>query len=240
MRIFVLFIFTTILLFSNSISAVNEGSFNYLSLGYGICNLQELGYKNEYDQYTMKKPRAKPIYSLSFGRDINNFRFEGEFLHNRQSLDYSASDAYSVIMSNITMVHNSYFFNAFYNFKDLSSSITPYFGIGIGLSRNLVSDQNWKEVGVYPFELKNIDNNTIKHETIKGTKKTSFAFNISIGLRLELRNDLALNLSYKYLNLGNIKGSRQIIYPIDKIDSFYNVKGTIASHCMLIGLVFKF
>jgi opacity protein-like surface antigen len=110
----------------------------------------------------------------------------------------------------------------------------PYLGIGIGASRNKVSQ-----------EIINLD---IVNDTVPDGKRfnksvTKLAWSLQAGFQYKLNNNLYLNTSYKFINFGRIKGnSSEYSYNLQIIENDLptNIKGDLYSHILMIGLGYKF
>ena len=94
----------------------------------------------------------------------------------------------------------SLFINSFYDFQPLTisnTSITPYVGGGIGISRNKMGITTQLTNGV-PVSF------------IEGHTTSEFAYKFSAGTLLTLTEQLSLDVNYQYVNLGEFESSTAI------------------------------
>ena len=121
----------------------------------------------------------------------------------------------------------SLFINSFYDFQPLTisnTSITPYVGGGIGISRNKMGITTQLTNGV-PVSF------------IEGHTTSEFAYKFSAGTLLTLTEQLSLDVNYQYVNLGEFESSTAITggnlqRPISG--------GEIKTQELMVGLQYKF
>ena len=121
----------------------------------------------------------------------------------------------------------SLFINSFYDFQPLTisnTSITPYVGGGIGISRNKMGITTQLTNGV-PVSF------------IEGHTTSEFAYKFSAGTLLSLTEQLSLDVNYQYVNLGEFESSTAITggnlqRPISG--------GEIKTQELMVGLQYKF
>ena len=121
----------------------------------------------------------------------------------------------------------SLFINSFYDFQPLTisnTSITPYVGGGIGISRNKMGRTTQLTNGV-PVSF------------IEGHTTSEFAYKFSAGTLLTLTEQLSLDVNYQYVNLGEFESSTAITggnlqRPISG--------GEIKTQELMVGLQYKF
>jgi len=77
--------------------------------------------------------------------------------------------------------------NGYYDIN-LHKTIIPYVTAGVGIARNKAGDF--------------VSLDTI---TLKGKTNTSFVWNVGAGVKYNLNRNFALDLSYRYIDLGSIK-----------------------------------
>ena len=211
----------------------------YLSIGAGVSmpsnKIKHLVPISEYDEYDYRSTRLKKseAYRISLGKSFDNFRSEVEFLYGRKyKSKYDTDIQYDKSIFNVSSY--SYFLNGFYDFKNFNDTVVPYVGAGIGLSRNHLSNEK------LTLSVDNVDEPIM---TIIGKKKTSFAWNIGLGVMFNINKHLAFDLSYKYTDLGKLKGSKDELHA-DTGDisegEKYNVKGKLRNNVLLASFVVKF
>jgi len=200
----------------------------YLSIGGGASVLQSkinlIAFQD--DQYNQVRLKNKAAYKVSFGKAINNFRTELEFLYNQKE---TISESISLLLkSRVNISNYSYFLNAFYDFKNFDARVKPYVGLGVGLSRKSLSDQVFTH-------------NNEESTRIFGKNSSKFAWNASLGLLFEVSENVALDFSYRYLDLGKIEGTQDAIIYSKRITTPYkNITGNIRNHTFLASVVIKF
>ena len=173
-------------------------------------------------------------FGLSVGKYISdNFRLELEAIK-RTSYEFDA--AYNIApeaREKADIDSKSLFINAFYDFKsfDISStSVTPYLGGGVGISRNKVSSQKQYNEGAP-------NGGTFNDKTI-----SQFAYKLSAGSLFSLTEKLSLDINYQYVDLGSFKGGNELYYNGElqtTIDAGLN-GGEIKTQELMVGLQYKF
>ncbi len=127
------------------------------------------------------------------------------------------------------------FINGFYDFQPFSlksTSITPYLGGGVGISRNKmgtnVAHQNGIPNGI------TVDGNTINQ----------FAYKFSAGTLVSLTEQLSLDVNYQYVNLGAFKQSTELSLNGVRVPAGDNQspmnQGEIKTQELMVGLQYKF
>ena len=121
----------------------------------------------------------------------------------------------------------SLFINSFYDFQPLTisnTSITPYVGGGIGISRNKMGITTQLTNGV-PVSF------------IEGHTTSEFAYKFSAGTLFSLTEQLSLDVNYQYVNLGEFESSTAITG--GNLQSPIN-GGDIKSQELMVGLQYTF
>lgn len=115
-------------------------------------------------------------------------------------------------------------FNNYYDFKN-QTSFTPYISIGLGLAR--VDYNRVLSTTIYtPTDVLN----SSKTSTIN-----NFAWALGAGTQYTINNNLALDVSYRFLDAGK--------YQISETDLAGNkdkTKTNIRTHDIMLGLVYRF
>jgi opacity protein-like surface antigen len=139
---------------------------------------------------------------FSVGKYLNdNFRFELEATK-RTGYDLDARlTTNSTFSSKAKIQTEALFINGFYDFQPFSisnMSITPYLGGGVGISRNKtgtdVSSTNGLPNGV----------------STVGDTSNQFAYKLSAGTLFSLTEQLSLDVSYQYVNLGEFEEGTEV------------------------------
>ena len=93
------------------------------------------------------------------------------------------------------------FINGFYDFQPFSlksTSITPYLGGGVGISRNKMGTEVQHFNGIPDVA------------TFDGNSINEFAYKLSAGTLVSLTEQLSLDVNYQYVNLGEFKGGTEV------------------------------
>ena len=161
--------------------------FTYASVGIATLQNEDLG--------------TGSAFGFSVGKYLtNSFRLELEAIKRTSyELDtYVLQSPTDVDTANIDTT--SLFINSFYDFQPLTisnTSITPYVGGGIGISRNKMGITTQLTNGV-PVSF------------IEGHTTSEFAYKFSAGTLLTLTEQLSLDVNYQYVNLGEFESSTAI------------------------------
>ncbi len=145
----------------------------------------------------------------------------------RAELEYSIGSSINVetmsnnsISANMTNMTQTVFANIFYDFKN-DSRFTPYLGGGVGVGFN-TAEVVLQEIGGTSFDT------LTKHTSI------GLAWNVSLGLAYKISDLLALDLSYRFAQVGDAKSYES------KTSENYIGTDSINNHQVLLGLRFSF
>lgn len=121
---------------------------------------------------------------------------------------------------------NTLMLNTYYDFKN-QTSFTPYISVGIGLAR---ADYNRILLTTVNDPNKPIDFKLSKTDTIN-----NFAWTLGLGSQYSINENLALDLSYRYLDAGKYQITEEYV------DNDRNKTETnIRTHDIMFGLVYRF
>ena len=127
------------------------------------------------------------------------------------------------------------FINGFYDFQPFSlksTSITPYLGGGVGISRNKMGTTVTHFNGI-PIGF-TVDDNTINQ----------FAYKLSAGTLVSLTEHLSLDVNYQYVNLGDFKSGTKRSFNGVRTPAFDLQRGIdggdIKSQELMVGLQYAF
>ena len=140
-------------------------------------------------------------FGFSVGKYLtNSFRLELEAIK-RTGYEFDARYlTFPTNTQNAKIETEALFINGFYDFQPFSlksTSITPYLGGGVGISRN--------KMGTTVQHINGIpDGNTFSGDTIN-----QFAYKLSAGTLVSLTEQLSLDVNYQYVNLGAFKESTE-------------------------------
>ena len=175
------------------------------------------------------------VFGLSVGKYItNNFRVELE-ASQRGGLEYDTQYASEPNLGTTTKADiktQSIFINGFYDFESfaiINSSVTPYIGGGIGISRN--------KMGV-------VTEVTPENEVayLDGNKVSQFSYKLAAGTLINLTKKLSLDINYQYVDLGSFKsGLDYVAYggATGTLTEALN-DGEIKTQELMVGLQYKF
>lgn len=214
----------------------------YITAKGGFSDTENTGIVSGQDQGEVSRLKDNDLgsgdtFGLSLGKYINidgNFRLELEIL-NRDGYKFNSTRIGSSqfglrgdIESSSVFINALYDFNAF-SFND--KAITPYIGVGVGTSRNKFD------------QVKAFENNTQTSFLNNDNSSSEFAFKISAGMVMSLTENMSLDISYQYANLGDFESSSTYTdlddNSINTLDKPYQ-GGEIEIQEVMIGLRFNF
>ena len=173
-------------------------------------------------------------FGFSVGKYLtNSFRLELEAIK-RAGYEYDAQPLrFSQNAFKAKIETHALFINGFYDFQPFSlksTSITPYLGGGMGISRNKIGTVVQHNNGI-PDGL-TVDGNTINQ----------FAYKLSAGTLVSITEQLSLDVNYQYVNLGAFKGGTEFYR--DEVFAGNRQRGTnggdIKTQELMVGLQYKF
>ncbi|MDA8869129.1 outer membrane beta-barrel protein [Methylophilaceae bacterium] len=168
------------------------------------------------------------------GKYLNdNFRLELEATK-RTGYEYDARYIpFPTFTEKAKIETHALFINGFYDFQPFSlksTSITPYLGGGVGISRNKMGTISQHENGLP-------NGNTVDGNTIN-----QFAYKLSAGTLVSLTKQLSLDVNYQYVNLGAFKGGTGVyvngVFNSDLGRPFNG--GDIKTQELMVGLQYTF
>ncbi len=123
---------------------------------------------------------------------------------------------------------NTLMVNTYYDFRN-SSAFTPWVSVGLGYARvhhkATYTDTSWNESGeisdISALHYSGYDNN--------------FAWSIGAGVRYDVTPDIALDLSYRYLDAGKSSLSYK-----DTEGDKYKSEADVKSHDIMFGVTYHF
>ena len=175
------------------------------------------------------------VFGLSVGKYItNNFRVELE-ASQRGGLEYDTEYASEPNLGTTTKADiktQSIFINGFYDFESfaiINSSVTPYIGGGIGISRN--------KMGV-------VTEVTPENEVayLDGNKVSQFSYKLAAGTLVSLTESLSLDINYQYVDLGSFKSGLGYVASGGATGNLTEALngGEIKTQELMVGLQYKF
>jgi opacity protein-like surface antigen len=179
----------------------------YVKLGAGAMFYEK--FKHTYSGYIKKAPKTTPAYNIGIGYRINDsVRTDLNFQY--AEVRYKADYLRQAIKTKAAFVNGYYDINSY-------KMAVPYLTAGLGIGSNNAG------------YLK-----TDGEALCKGRNKTNFVWNIGAGAMFKANNNFALDIGYKYMNLGHTKTNDG--------KSAYDRAGkqTIRSHQVLGSLIYSF
>ena len=136
-------------------------------------------------------------FGFSVGKYLtDSFRLELEATK-RTGYEFDARDTNTGFITKAKIQTEALFINGFYDFQPFTmsnTSITPYLGGGVGISRN--------KMGADATYINGLpDGGSASGNTIN-----QFAYKLSAGTLVSLTEQLSLDVNYQYVNLGAFKG----------------------------------
>ena len=174
-------------------------------------------------------------FGFSVGKYVtDSFRLELEAIK-RTGYEYDVNSLLFPASANKAKIEtHALFINGFYDFQPFSisnTSITPYLGCGVGISRNKMGTIVEHEDG--PPNGMTTDGDTINQ----------FAYKLSAGTLFSLTEQLSLDVNYQYVNLGAFKGSTEVYDEEEREEEGYQ-RGTnggeIKTQELMVGLQYTF
>ena len=176
----------------------------------GTIERSGMGGVDEYSQFTLGG-------ALALGYDFNSqfgvpVRAEVEYAlrgNSEKSWNYGRGMDFKGAWNASTL-----FLNLYYDFRN-STAFTPYVGAGLGMAFNYAN---------YTFSSPGYHGNFDEHST-------NFAWNVGAGVAYDITDSLAVDLGYRYVNLG--------YYEVDLPDGA-KLKNQPCNHEFMLGLRYTF
>jgi opacity protein-like surface antigen len=164
------------------------------------------------------KQKSSAMVNAEFGASFGDVRAGLELAYLPKK-DYKISDS-GVELSGKIKNTFAMFVNGYYDINGLSEMFVPYVTAGLGFS-NFKYDLNYSAT----------DNTQLKTGYSR-KKGSSFAWKVGLGSRINVSDSVALDVSYKYMNLGEVEG--------DKTTTKLFTSFKRNAHTFNGGVVFKF
>ena len=203
------------------------------SMDTGVTSFTSLGDVFSFEDNDLSLGTA---FGFSVGKYLtDNFRLEIEALR-RTGYDFKGIQN-SRFAEDVTadIQTTSLFINGFYDFQPFTigdTPVTPYFGGGVGISRNKMG------TAIAPSD--------VDVSYIGDNKINQFAYKLSAGTLFSLTEQLSLDVNYQYVNLGAFKGgtSQYVVTafgegPGPDLGRGIN-GGDIKTQELMVGLQYKF
>lgn len=191
--------------YSLAIEESNPFKDTFITIGGGFSNpTSQIGHfiatgadenGNDIGYYKYQDVKNSNVLTMSVGKNFGSIKTELEYIdlgkNNYTQGGYANEDNYGYTYS---LSSKAYMFNLGYSFNNLSQRFQPYITAAIGLAEHKASSSELSNNGNYcGYD----DGHTTKN----------LAKGITLGTRVNLNEQFALDFSYKYLDLGKVKGS---------------------------------
>jgi len=200
------------------------------SMDTGVMNYTNLGTTSYLEDGDLGTGSA---FGFSLGKYLtDSFRLELEATK-RTSYEYDVKQINSTYSFKSDIDTKTLLINGFYDFQPFSmgnTSIKPYLGGGVGISRN----DSGNDV--------EYNNGSPDGFTTKGVTITQFAYKFSAGTLLSLTEKISVDLNYQYVNLGGFKGGTTVLNNgvfNNTLEAPLN-GGEIKTQELMVGLQYKF
>ncbi|MEX9217118.1 outer membrane protein [Providencia rettgeri] len=176
-----------------------------VAIGYDFYDAYSLPIRAEFD--IMMRGKASSDYSLgtsSYGIPGTSGYWESEDAKNDVTL-------------------NTFMVNAYYDFRN-STAFTPYVSVGLGMA-------SLKHKAKYEYtEISYLPSSREFYSDSKSKTATNFAWSLGVGTQYSFNDNLALDLSYRYLDAGKS----------DVSDDGSKSKIKVRTNDIMLGVVYRF
>lgn len=239
MRKHILFL-TAGFVMSSSVAMAESDYYITPQIGYSYQNnkfdFEPVNRINE-PEITKQRFKNSAVYDLTVGKRMYNSTFlelEVAYSPDRKFSKAANIDVGAPAIYNFsTKLKNfSAFVNINYKFQNiLPLSVTPYLLGGIGYSSNQIKNI---AISTQDFLIK-------ESASIDGKKTNNFAWQLGAGLLFPVTQNLDIDLTYKFRNLGNFSSTPIYRSAGEAEDTgVKTVKGRLCSSDVLLGVVIKF
>jgi opacity protein-like surface antigen len=235
----------------NAIKSTQDDYRNYVTFGYGysvsankiksgVFDVDDSDEDILVNSYKNMHLDDRCLYKVAIGQNYKYLRLELEYIHMPK---IAVSDQSIFINDNehiwsYKLSTNTLFANIYHDFNMPGDKLSLYLGAGLGASNNYITEEHGDYVQdgevlvpdlyVYP----------------KGNK-TTFAWNVTLGLKVNITNNVYIDLGYKFLDTGKTANSTSQTRLDDESPHVYrqtepNVKGNIKRHAVICSLGMKF
>ncbi|MGB4192141.1 MAG: outer membrane beta-barrel protein [Rickettsiales bacterium] len=224
--------------YSLAIEESNPFKDTFITIGGGYSNpITQIGHfiatgadenGNDIGSYKYQDVKSSSVFAMSIGKNFGSIKTELEYIdlgkNNYTQGGYANEDNYGYTYS---LSSKAYMFNLGYSFNNLSQRFQPYITAAIGLSEHKASSSELYHDGIYcGYD----DGHTTKN----------LAKGVTLGARVNLNEHFAFDFSYKYLDLGKVKGSTKF-YTGSTTDYINNdLDGEVVTNIFMAKAVVKF
>ncbi len=208
----------------------------YLRTDLGFSKLQTNVYNDRLciNKCNDKDYNSGKAYNFGIGWYINN-DYRMDLLYNTASLKFNYDQQNKADIINYKhKVDISTLMLNLYRYQSISKYFDLYIGGGIGYTR--ISPEYAIRTVIYS------DNKKRDNKKVFSSKPSNnFSYSLTTGTSLKVTNNIELNLGYRFLNYGKIKGFDNSYDPKFKHSINYNpVKsGSLRGHNVTLGVIYK-
>ncbi|CAL7961466.1 exported hypothetical protein [Alphaproteobacteria bacterium] len=203
----------------------------YVGIDAGVAMPTEF---TNYDYYNNLKPEKSVVYGGSIG-----YKFSPNLRESISVLRFNNFE-FKKESSKITTKNYRYLFT-----QKISSTacmlntmidvaafrkINPYIIIGVGGVRNKVSD----------YQLYDTADKSKLIATLQGKSNWQLAWNVGAGINYDVSNRVSIDVSYKYLDLGNAATTNQMTMADGKKDTHNPANPKLSAHAVFAGIRLRF
>jgi opacity protein-like surface antigen len=234
----------------NAASTTYQDNHWYISGNIGASIPLHL--KNQSFNLTNGKPKSKATFGAEIGYNINdNFKAALGMNYIHTTLDKFALQIEDVngpvVDSSIKLKSLVTELNVYYDIYEIKG-FTPYTTAGFGLARNHMPDWMVKtnylgtimqghEFGEQAYIL---NENLIKVDRMyKSQYNSTLSWNVGVGVNYQIRDNIQLNLEYKYRDLGTVSSYTDTTIAAEEHQTIgYNAK--LKTNTVLFGMSYRF
>jgi len=185
------------------------------------------------DKTANKTLKSSAVYDLTFGRNISP---ELELAYTKHNFKAANTDIFGYSLSRKAHINSlSSFVNATYKLSSLNLPVVPYVTAGVGVASNKTSKINY--VGKDGLG----DNASY---TAAAKRANNFAWQVGVGVLVPVQENLSINLSCKYRDLGKVSSVNNVTDNSDKealrLVNNKALKGRLSSLSLLAGISYSF
>ena len=237
-------LFITILSLASTLALADIGD-NFFSIKLGSSNSKNAGITTGIDQTNNGGQHAEMydndlgnsgIFGVSVGKYFSE-SFRGEIgISQRKGYKYDTtirlvdgipdtdSNIIKADVKSLTVFLSGYF--ELLPMILLQKSVTPYLGVGVGMSRN-------------KMETVDLYQNGALLGTLSGNTETEFSRKFALGTLIELSDNVSIDLNYQYVDLGDIKSGSDLSFDARDMAAPYS-GSEITSNEFNVGLQITF
>ena len=200
----------------------------YLRTDLGFSKLQTNAYKDNFciDNCNDKSHDSGKAYNFGIGWYINS-DYRIDLLYNATSLkfDYDQQNKADIINYKHKVDVSTLMLNL-YRYKSISKYFDLYIGGGVGYTR--ISPDN----GIRTYDNDETD-------AFSAKPSNNFSYSLTTGTSLKITNNVELNLGYRFLDYGKVKGFDNLSL-LNYQTSYNPVKSdSLRGHNFTLGIIYK-